>query len=256
LRFLASCKSTGRWTHLEIQSWKAACREIARNPPSLDKSGFRKLTFADSHIPKIPFLRHWDGTTSVSFFSEHPDEREGKNVHGCGSQKEHEDVEQYTVTSKYEYLADPSDRTQEDYGKDNPNVFLARIKSTGNTPARLVDSMVTYRQVSRLQDIPKEPDYAGRSSLNDLVLAKEDCIGAFAFLQPNQPNPIVTKDEALALRRREIFWYAYGIVAYLDTFGKTHETRFGYLYFFPLGGDPRSASLVREGLPSAYNKAT
>jgi hypothetical protein len=152
------------------------------------------------------------------------------------------------------YGPDPANpMQQEDFGKNNPNIFWVRFKNTGNTPARLVDSMLAYRQVSRLEDIPKEPDCAGRSSLNNLLLAKEDYMGAFAFLQPNQ---IVTKGEALALRRREIFWYAYGIVTYLDTFGKAHETRFGYLYFFPLGGDTRSAGLVREGLPSAYNHGT
>jgi hypothetical protein len=152
------------------------------------------------------------------------------------------------------YGFDPANpMQQEDFGKDNPNIFLARFKNTGNTPARLVDSMLAYRQVSRLEDIPKEPDYGQRSPFNDLLVAKEDSIGAFA---PLQPNPIVTKGEALALRRGEIFWYAYGIVTYLDGFGRMHETRFGYLYFFPLGGDPRQAGLVREGLPLAYNGAT
>lgn len=138
-------------------------------------------------------------------------------------------------------------------GRDRPNYFAFSIKNTGNTPARLIEAAASYRIVARLEDVPPEPSYPPKISYNEMILVKDDSLGMVAFLEPNR---IVTSSQARAVRNKEQFWYAYGIVVYKDAFGHEHETRFGYVYFFPLGGDPRPLGFVREGLPPAYNRAT
>jgi hypothetical protein len=112
---------------------------------------------------------------------------------------------------------------------------------------------VVYRQIGRLEDIPKEPEYGHRGPLNELPLVKGDSFGVVAFLEPDS---ILTKQNMIAIGTARQFLYAYGVVAYQDVFGKEHETRFGYVYHFPQGGDPRPIGFRRDGLPSAYNRAT
>jgi hypothetical protein len=138
-------------------------------------------------------------------------------------------------------------------GTDRANMFSVSFKNTGNTPARLVESAVRYQFLNRLEDLSPEPEYGPRGLLERMPLVKGDSIGAFAFLQP---NTILTSAQATAVRRSEAFLCAYGILVYEDVFGRSHETRFGYVYFFPRGGDVRPRGFRREGLPSAYNSAT
>jgi hypothetical protein len=138
-------------------------------------------------------------------------------------------------------------------GPNQQNAFICSFKNTGETPARLVDAAVIYRMVQRLGDVPAEPDYGQKCSLNDLPLVKEDSISWIAFLLP---EIILTKLQASAVRSRQAFLYAYGVVDYRDVFGRPHETRFGYTYSFPHGGDTRPPGFRREELPQAYNRAT
>lgn len=138
-------------------------------------------------------------------------------------------------------------------GVGQRNVVSFSFKSTGNTPARLVEMATFYRKVDRLEDIPKEPNYGERVLLNDLPLVTGDSIGVVQFLEP---SPILPKAEADALRRQEAFLYAFGILVYRDVYNRLHETRFGFVYHFPLGGDPRQQGFRRELMPPAYNRAT
>jgi hypothetical protein len=138
-------------------------------------------------------------------------------------------------------------------GRDKPNIFTCSIKNTGNTPARLVNSAVIYRKIDRLEDIPKEPQYGQRGPFGDFALVKEDSMGAVAFLQP---DVTLTRSEASAVQAQQCFLYAYGVVSYRDVFGRSHETRFGYVYHAPLGGDPIPRGFRREKLPLEYNRAT
>jgi hypothetical protein len=138
-------------------------------------------------------------------------------------------------------------------GRGQKNSFACSFKSTGNTPARLVESAVLYRKIDRLEDIEKEPDYEQRGPLDDLLLVKGDSIGAIAYLYP---EVILLRPEAFAVNEQKAFLYAFGIVVYRDVYDRLHETRFGYVYHIPLGGDPRPRGFRREGLPPAYNKAT
>jgi hypothetical protein len=138
-------------------------------------------------------------------------------------------------------------------GADQKNVVSFSFKSTGNTPARLVEAAVLYRKVGKLEDMPKEPDYGQRTLLGDLPLVRGDSIGSAGFLEP---DPILTRSEAEAISRQEAFLYAFGILIYRDVYNRLHETRFGFLYHFPRGGDPRQRGFSRELMPPTYNRAT
>jgi hypothetical protein len=78
-------------------------------------------------------------------------------------------------------------------------------------------------------------------------------MGFAAYLEP---HAILPKSEADAVSRQEAFLYAFGKVVYRDVYDRMHETRFGYVYHFPLGGDPVERGFRREGLPPSYNRAT
>jgi hypothetical protein len=138
-------------------------------------------------------------------------------------------------------------------GADKHNVFSCSFKTTGNSPARLVESAIRYYKVERLEDIPSEPDYGERIPLNDLPLVPGDSIGFIQFLEP---SPILNRIESVRVTRQECFLYAFGIMVYRDAYTRLHETRFGFVYHFPLGGDPREKGFRRDGLPQAYNQAT
>ena len=151
------------------------------------------------------------------------------------------------------YVVFPGTPEESDYGKDTINVFGVAIKNTGETPARLVEEAVCYKHVESLQDIPEQPIYGDCISCNKLLLVTQDSVATISRLQP---NPLLRKTQAVAIRRGKEFLYAYGFIRYLDVFGRIHETGFGYLYLFPLGGDPRPLGFTRDGLPPAYNYAS
>ena len=87
-------------------------------------------------------------------------------------------------------------------GRDQRNAFICSFKSTGDTPARLVDSAVVYRLVNRLEDIPDEPEYGQRGPFNDLALVNGDSIGAIAFPQPTSS---CLRRRHLLLREKRLF---------------------------------------------------
>ena len=116
-----------------------------------------------------------------------------------------------------------------------------------------METATLYRKVDRLEDIPQELDYGEKAPLSDLPLVKEDSIGFVQFLEP---NPILPRTEADAVRRQRAFLYAFGLVVYRDVYDRLHETRFGYVCHFPLGLDPQQKGFRRDGLPPAYNQAT
>jgi hypothetical protein len=71
----------------------------------------------------------------------------------------------------------------------------------------------------------------------------------------------MTIAQVRAVEAQEMILIAYGIVAYEDVFKPaSHETRFTFRYYFPLGGDPRPRGFRKigkeEGLPASYNRAT
>ena len=138
-------------------------------------------------------------------------------------------------------------------GAGQRNLVSFSFKSTGNTPAKLVETAILYRKADSLETIPKEPDYGARVRLNDLPLVTGDSVG---FVCSLEPSAILPKTEADAVWGQKAFLYAFGIVVYRDVYDRLHETRFGFVYHFPLGGDPRQQGFRRELMPPAYNRAT
>jgi hypothetical protein len=138
-------------------------------------------------------------------------------------------------------------------GANKQNVFGCSFKTTGSSPARLVETAIRYCKVDSLQDIPSEPDFGDRTPLNDLPLVPGDSLG---FIQLLEPSPTLTRIEWVRITRQEAFLYAFGILVYQDAYGRLHETRFGFVYHFPKGDDMRWKGFHREGLPVAYNHAT
>jgi hypothetical protein len=136
---------------------------------------------------------------------------------------------------------------------DAPNRFIVAFKNNGNTPAELLDVAVVYRMIDRLADLPEDPDYGQKGSFQRLTLVKGDSVGSYAFLRP---DIILQRRQAVAVQQQQSFLCAYGIITYEDAFGRPHETRFGFVYHFPLGGDPRPAGFTREGISPKYNGAT
>jgi hypothetical protein len=138
-------------------------------------------------------------------------------------------------------------------GAGQRNVVSFSFKSTGSTPAKLVETAILYRKADTFENIPKEPEYGARVPLNDLPLVTGDSVG---FVCSLEPSPILPKVEADAVWGQKAFLYAFGIVVYRDVYDRLHETRFGFVYHFPLGGDPRERGFRRELMPPAYNRAT
>ena len=140
-------------------------------------------------------------------------------------------------------------------GANKQNVFFFAFKNTGNTPARLTEIIIRYAKISRFEDIPEIPDLTGgaRLSLNGLPLVRGDSIGYGAVLEP---DPILSRSDFEAVFQRKAFLYAFGIAVYQDVYGKRHESKFGYLYRVPSGGDLGPREFRREGLPPLYNEAS
>jgi hypothetical protein len=75
-------------------------------------------------------------------------------------------------------------------GAGQRNVVSFSFKSTGNTPAKLVETAILYRKADALENIPKEPEYGARVPLNDLPLVTGDSVG---FVCSLEPNPILCR---------------------------------------------------------------
>jgi hypothetical protein len=137
------------------------------------------------------------------------------------------------------------------------NVFVVSFVNVGKTPARLVETSMSYVTVNGpIENLPKEPEYATRSSHEGLILApnatKENSFGAVA---PLQPNSILTPQDHEALMEHRSFLFASGFVNYRDVHGELRETRFAYVYWIPRGGDILPRGFRHAGHP-AYNRAT
>ena len=138
-------------------------------------------------------------------------------------------------------------------GRDRRNAFTCSIKNTGRTPARLVASSLQYRKIDSLKDVSQVPDYGKMLPFDDLLLVVGDSVGDLAYLYP---QIVLNKPEVEAIQGQKAFLYAYGKVVYKDVYNETHETKFGYVYHMPVGGDPKPRGFNRGGLPPTYNGAT
>jgi hypothetical protein len=141
----------------------------------------------------------------------------------------------------------------------------------GKTVVRIVESrfalaIVPVRGNTPMPepDLPLPPDYSAADSYNiagenRMVVPPGGTFQMRCFLRPSLP----TEKQLAGLRDREVLMCAYGYVKYLDSFGKSRETRACYVYDFIWGGvltspdgEILNPSGFRVGNLPEYNKAT
>ncbi len=133
------------------------------------------------------------------------------------------------------------------------NVFAPCVSNVGTTPTQLIESYGVYRMIANLANLPSEPSYGTPTQHAGTILApKEPPLTSVNFLEP---SALLTQEQKAAVWNHESFLYAHGFVRYVDAHKRTHETRYGYVYHIPLGGDPTPRGFRKAG-PSEYNKAT
>jgi hypothetical protein len=141
----------------------------------------------------------------------------------------------------------------------------------GNTPARLTDARLYLVNVPArigteplepiLPEVPDYPKGPWNSEIpdNGRVLPPNDKFAVNIVLDP----AVSTEDEFNKLWEWKNCVCLYGFVAYGDTFGVMHETRFCYVYEISRGGVIADAAgnrlnpdRFRIGGPKGYNQAT
>ncbi len=130
------------------------------------------------------------------------------------------------------------------------------LGNTGKTEATLTGTWARFIPISNLSDLPQRPDFSGGKEIPYIGEPLEPRSG-----KPQTQWFSVSLDTDLSYdemerkhRARECFLFAYGYTKYFDTFGRSHEYRFGILY------ESQSAlskydRWVTAG-PSEYNRST
>jgi hypothetical protein len=137
------------------------------------------------------------------------------------------------------------------------NVFAVYIKNFGKTPARISRSALVYEKIPSFDRLPTAPNYKNVTVHEGWIFVPGgEPFGHLAFLSPDS---ILTEPEAQAVANKETLLYAYGFVEYRCVFDCAecpHESRFGYVYNFPQGGEPQMLKGFKPGGPEAYNRVT
>lgn len=137
------------------------------------------------------------------------------------------------------------------------NVFAASIVNSGRTPAKILRSTLIYVRIPTLDELPIEPEYVDIITHAGLILISGgEPFGHVAFLRP---SAILTQSQAQSIMNKDAFLYAYGFVEYrcvFDCSACPHESRFGYVYNFPQGGEPQVLRGFIPAGPKAYNRYT
>jgi hypothetical protein len=125
-------------------------------------------------------------------------------------------------------------------------------KNYGATPAWITDAWALFFKTTNLNNLPTEPLYFLTTLPNEIPVAPDSPTAEVNL--PLMPNIMLTPDEIRRVERRELFLYAYGIIKYRDIHGRAHETRWGSVYFVPLGLDIFRG--MRLNGPPTYNRHT
>jgi hypothetical protein len=133
------------------------------------------------------------------------------------------------------------------------NVFRAAIKNVGRTPAHVTKIAARYINLdkSEFKNLPEEPDYGTKESLESMLLVPGD---SFPKAVPLWPKSRLTTEEIESIRTAKSFLYFYARIEY-RALGKKRETRVGFIYPFPPGTSYETPRFRRSG-PPAYNRAT
>ena len=132
------------------------------------------------------------------------------------------------------------------------NVFRAAIKNVGRTPAHVTKIAARYINLdkSEFKNLPEEPDYGTKESLESMLLVPGD---SFPKAVPLWPKSRLTTEEIESIRTAKSFLYFYACIEY-RALGKKRETRVGFIYPFPPGTSYETPRFRRSG-PPAYNRA-
>jgi hypothetical protein len=134
------------------------------------------------------------------------------------------------------------------------NLFQASVKNCGKTPAQVLGASLRFTTMDNLEDLPTNPAYGTITPYEGLLLVPQD---SFGIQEPLAPNPTLNEVDGQAVMNGTKHVYAFGIVKYKDVYGKNHETRVGYRYYFPQGGLAGIQKPIFQRYGSlAYNKAT
>jgi hypothetical protein len=136
------------------------------------------------------------------------------------------------------------------------NVFECNVRNVGNTPAHITKWSAWYQILNKNEydNLPKEPVLRHVVSVNGRILVPDSI---FDQTIPLQPTPILDIADVTKIQNAEKFLFFYGFIEYNDDFGKTHETRVGYVYYFPQGGMVSyEKPYFKPGGPLDYNRAT
>jgi hypothetical protein len=106
------------------------------------------------------------------------------------------------------------------------NVFRSAMKNVGRTPAHVTKIAACYKNLTtdEFKNLPKQPDYGTKESLESMLLAPGDSHPKAVLLWPNSG---LTNQEIQSIHTADRFLYFYACVEYADDFGKKHETRVG-----------------------------
>jgi hypothetical protein len=134
------------------------------------------------------------------------------------------------------------------------------IMNIGRTPAKITKIVVfpylTPQPLGPSSEmpppLPPEPGYSGPRGIGverDVILAPNNGI-----------NPVrieIDGQDALEVVKRELTLYVYGFVDYFDVVGRPHQTRFCWLYWPRLLGDPTPESFIVAGnTPASFTRCT
>ena len=143
-----------------------------------------------------------------------------------------------------------------------PLGFICPVWNTGKTPARIIykaSHLMIIERISGSDDVPmsgldETPKLSGTSSSDILAPAKPGQPGSL-FISGHVTTSKVTRNDMERLEQKQIYLYAYGVIEYLDTFGRNRKTSFGFLWHPKIAGDLQANQWVRDGKP-AYNEST
>jgi hypothetical protein len=118
-------------------------------------------------------------------------------------------------------------------GRDTPNTFYVFLRNAGGTPAKILKTCAVYETIKSLESLAAEPSYPDVPTQAGVFLfnrknadGDDETIGQLAYLGP---NPILTKEQVLAVKTGKLFLYAYGYALYENAFKRSHTMRFGYI---------------------------
>jgi hypothetical protein len=139
--------------------------------------------------------------------------------------------------------------------QNRPVQVRYEIQNYGKTPARLVRARTKF-QMSNQMDGPPNPeiyqDAGGKIPQRIVPPMLEPRLLNFAFLEPDR---YLRMERIQAINNGDVYFWAYGFVAYRDTLGTDREymTRFCYCYIVPPLMEPARFCLAG---PPEYNTAT